>query len=176
MSDEPPRDLDDELEDDEEPDDVLLLLDRLEELVGVGKRVPLSHRVMIEEEEFLALLDRIRAAVPREIRQAQRVIEDRSDIITDAQQEAAKILDTARTQAEYIISEQGVLAEARQRGEEILQQVEQQKRRTMGEIDQYAFQQIERAETAVQDGLTMVMDALRDAAKSLDQAKRSIGE
>ena len=81
MSDEPPPDLyDDEAE--EEPDDVLVLLDRLEELVGVGRRMPFSTRVMVEEEEFLGLLDQIRAAVPREIRQAQRVVEERSNIIT----------------------------------------------------------------------------------------------
>ena len=176
MSDETPLDLDEAEFSEDDPDDVLLLLDRLEELVGVGRRVPFSTRVMVEEEEFLALLDRIRAAVPREIKQAQRVVEERSDIITDAQQEAAKILDMARTQAEYIISEQGVLAEARQRAEEVLQQAEQQRRRTMGEIDEYALQQIARAETAIQDGLTLAMDALRESTKNLDQAKRSVGE
>src|SRR5690349_11673628 len=127
---------------DEPPVDVIDLLDRLEEMVGTGRRVPLSTRVIVEEEEFLAILDQIRAAVPREIREAQRVVEERSEIIISAQQEAAKILDMARSQAEYIVSEQGVLNEARQRGEEILQQVEAKHRRSIGEIDQYALQQI----------------------------------
>jgi vacuolar-type H+-ATPase subunit H len=177
MSDETPAErYEEEMDDDDAPDDVLVLLDRLEGLVGVGRRVPFSSRVMVEEEEFLDLLDRIRAAVPHEIRQAQRVIQERSDIITDAQQEAAKILDMARTQAEYIISEQGVLNEARQRGEELLQQVEQRRLRSMGEIDAYALQQIAKAETAVQDGLTLVMDALQEASRSLEQAKRHVGE
>ena len=97
MSDETPPDIFDEEIVEEEPDDVLVLLDRLEELVGVGRRMPFSTRVMVEEEEFLGLLDQIRAAVPREIRQAQRVVEERSDIITSAQQEAARILDMARS-------------------------------------------------------------------------------
>ena len=63
---------------DEPPVDVIDLLDRLEELVGTGRRVPLSTRVIVEEDEFLAILDQIRAAVPREIRDAQRVVEERS--------------------------------------------------------------------------------------------------
>lgn len=159
----------------DEPDDVLVLLDRLEELIGVGRRMPFSAKVMVEEEEFLALLDQVRAAVPREIRQAQRVVEERSDIITGAQQEAAKILDMARSQAEYIISEQGVLNEARQRGEEYLREVEQERRRSMGQIDDYALQQIANAEAAIQEGLTLVMDALREASANLEQAKRHIG-
>jgi vacuolar-type H+-ATPase subunit H len=160
----------------DEPEDVLLLLDRLEELVGVGRRMPFSTRVMVEEEEFLALLDQVRAAVPREIRQAQRVVEERAEIITQAQQEAAKILDMARNQAEYLVSEQGVLNEARQRGEEYLRQIDQEQRRSMGQIDAYALQQIGRAEEAIQDGLTLVMDALREASTSLEQAKRHVGQ
>jgi hypothetical protein len=161
---------------DDEPEDVLVLLDRLEELVGVGRRMPFSTRVMVEEEEFLALLDQVRAAVPREIRQAQRVVEERAEVISSAQQEAAKILDMARNQAEYLVSEQGVLNEARQRGEEYLRQIEQEQRRTMGQIDAYALQQIGRAEEAIQDGLTQVMDALREASASLEQAKRHVGK
>lgn len=161
---------------DEEPDDVLVLLDRLEELVGVGRRLPLSTRVMVEEEEFLGILDQIRGAVPREIRQAQRVVEERSEIITGAQQEAAKILDMARNQAEYIVSEQGVLNEARQRGEEILRQVDQEQRRSVGQIDEYALQQLSQVEEAVQDGLNLVMEALRSASASLEQAKRHVGK
>lgn len=174
MSDEPPADLyDDEAE--VEPDDVLVLLDRLEELVGVGRRMPFSTRVMVEEEEFLGILDQIRAAVPREIRQAQRVVEERSNIIVGAQHEAAKILDMARSQAEYIISEQGVLNEARQRGEEFLREVEQERRQSMTQIDGYALQQIAKVEEAIQDGLNLVMDSLREASTNLEQAKRHIG-
>jgi hypothetical protein len=176
MSDEQPPDLYDAEVAEDEPDDVLVLLDRLEELVGVGRRMPFSTRVMVEEEEFLGLLDQIRAAVPREIRQAQRVVEDRSEIITDAQHEAAKILDMARSQAEYIISEQGVLNEARQRGEEYLREVETERRRSMGQIDEYALQQLGRVEEAIQEGLNLVMDALREASSNLEQAKRHIGK
>ena len=176
MTDETSPDLNESDVAEDEPDDVLILLDRLEELVGVGRRMPFSTRVMVEEEEFLGLLDQIRGAVPREIRQAQRVVEERSDIITSAQHEAAKILDHARTQAEYIISEQGVMNEARQRGEDYLRQVEMEQRRSIGQIDEYALQQIGRVEEAIQDGLNLVMDALREASTNLEQAKRHVGK
>ena len=176
MTDETSPDLNESDVAEDEPDDVLILLDRLEELVGVGRRMPFSTRVMVEEEEFLGLVDQIRAAVPREIRQAQRVVEERSDIITSAQHEAAKILDHARTQAEYIISEQGVMNEARQRGEDYLRQVEMEQRRSIGQIDEYALQQIGRVEEAIQDGLNLVMDALREASTNMEQAKRHVGK
>ena len=91
-------------EGDDGDDDVLVLLEQIEELVREGRKVPFSN-----------------------------MVDDRAEIINAAQQEAAKILDHARSQAEYIVSEQGVLNEARQRGEEFLRQVEQEKRRTMGQ-------------------------------------------
>lgn len=160
---------------DDGDDDVLVLLEQIEDLVREGRKVPFSSMVMVEEEDVLALLHQVRSAVPREIRDAQRVVDDRSDIINAAQQEAAKILDHARSQAEYIVSEQGVLNEARQRGEEFLRQVEQEKRRTMGQIDEYALKQLSEVEAAVQDSLTVVLEALRTSSASLDQAKRHVG-
>jgi hypothetical protein len=156
--------------------DILYLVDRLEELVGVGKRVPFSNRVMVEEADFLALVDQIRATVPNEIRRAQRVIHEREAIIAEAQAEAAKILDVARQQAEYIVSQQGVLNEARQRGEELLRQVEQEHKRTLGQIDQYALQQFTRVEDAIQQGMQIILDAVRESAAEMEAAKRHIGE
>ena len=156
--------------------DILYLVDRLEELVGVGKRVPFSGRVMVEEEEFLALVDQLRVTVPSEIKQAQRIIKEREAIIGQAQEEAAKILEVARQQAEYIVSQQGVLNEARQRGEELLRQVEVEHKRSIGQIDEYALQQFGRIEEAMQDGLNIIMDAIRETTATIEQAKRHIGQ
>jgi vacuolar-type H+-ATPase subunit H len=156
--------------------DILYLVDRLEELVGIGKRVPFSGRVMVEEEEFLALVDQLRVTVPNEIKQAQRIIKEREAILGRAQEEATKILDTARQQAEYIVSQQGVLNEARQRGEELLRQVEAEHKRSIGQIDVYALQQFARVEEALQEGLNVVMDALRETRETIEQAKRHVGQ
>lgn len=163
---------------DNQPDgaaDILYLVDRLEELVGIGKRVPFSTRVMIEEEDFLAIVDQLRDTVPNDVRQAQRVIREREAIVAGAQAEASKILEVARQQAEYIVSQQGVLNEARQRGEELLRQVELEHRRSLGQIDQYALQQFTRVEDAVQQALQLVMDAVRDTTAEMEAAKRAIG-
>jgi hypothetical protein len=153
--------------------DIIYLVDRLEELVGMGKRVPFSHRVMVEEEEFLALVDQLRVAVPNEIRMAQRVIRERERIVAEAQGEAAKILKTARERAEYAVSEHGIVQEARQQGEEILRQAEERRRRTMGEVDVYALDQFAKVETAVREGLEIIEQALGD---TLDKLHRGRGE
>ena len=82
--------------------DILYLVDQLEELVSLGKRVPMSRRVMVEEEDFLALVDQLRVALPNEIKQAQRVIKERERVIGEAQDEASRIVQSARERAEKI--------------------------------------------------------------------------
>ncbi|MGH2535024.1 MAG: ATPase [Thermomicrobiales bacterium] len=156
--------------------DILYLVDRLEELVGIGKRVPFSGRVMVEEEQFLALVDQLRIAVPNEIKQAQRVIRERERVIAESQDEAQTILETARKRAEYFVSEQGILNEARQQSEEILRQVEERRKRSKGEIDVYALQQFTKVEEAMREGLEIIDNAVRETVATIERAKSAIGQ
>jgi F0F1-type ATP synthase membrane subunit b/b' len=156
--------------------DILYLVDRLEELVGVGKRVPFSGRVMVEEEQFLALVDQLRIAVPNEIKQAQRVIREREHIIAEAQDEAARILDAAKKRAEYFVSQEGILNEARQQAEVILAQAEEKRKRALGEIDVYAIDQFNQVEDALREGLAIIDRAVRDTASALNDARDNVGK
>jgi endo-alpha-1,4-polygalactosaminidase (GH114 family) len=155
--------------------DILYLVDRLEELVGVGKRMPFSGRVMIEENQFLALLDQLRFAVPNEIKQAQRVIRERLTIVANAQEEAARILDAAKKRAEYVVSQEGLLNEAKQQSEAILQQSEENRKRAFGEIDVYAIDQFDRVENALREGLAIVDQAVRETVAALNAARDNVG-
>jgi hypothetical protein len=156
--------------------DILYLVDRLEELVGVGKRVPFSGRVMVEEEQFLALVDQLRIAVPNEIKQAQRVIREREHIIAEAQDEAARILDAAKKRAEYFVSQEGILNEARQQAEVILAQAEEKRKRALGEIDVYAIDQFNQVEDALREGLAIIDRAVRDTVSALNDARDNVGK
>lgn len=156
--------------------DIFYLVDRLEELVSIGKRVPFSGKVMVEENDFLALVDQLRIAVPNEIKQAQRVIRERQTIIAESHEEAARILDAARSRAEYFVSQEGILNEARLQGEKMLQDAQDRRNRVLGEIDVYALEQFDKVEAAMRDGLRLIEDALSDSAGLMDEARRSVGQ
>jgi hypothetical protein len=155
--------------------EILYLLDQLEEMVGISKRVPFSNRVMVEEDQFLDLVDQLRIAIPNEVKQAQRVVRDRERIISEAQIEAARIVEAARSRAEYLISSNGILNEARLRSEELLQQVEERKKRELGQIDVYAMEQFNRVELALQDSLAIMENAIRETIEELNNARDSVG-
>ena len=155
--------------------DILYLVDQLEELVGIGKRVPFSGRVMVEEEDFLALVDQLRVAVPNEIRQAQRVIKERERIIGEAQDEAARIIRAAQDRAEIMVSQSVILAEARQRGEEILRQAEEEQQRTRGELDVFILEQLQLVEDAVRRGMAVMEDAVEQTLETIEGARNAVG-
>lgn len=156
--------------------DILYLVDRLEELVGIGKRVPFSARVMVEEEEFLALVDQLRVAVPNEIKQAQRVIKERERIVGEAQEEGARIVKVARDRADVLVSQSGILAEARQRSEEVLRQVEEERQRARGEIDVFIVEQLRLVEDAVRRGMAVMEDAVEQTLETLEGAREAVGK
>ncbi len=118
--------------------DILYLADRLESLVNSSRRVPLSSRVMIEEEELLALVEQLRQTIPTEIKQAKRLLQDRDRIIESAQSEADKIVSMARERAEYMINQDNVYYMAKERGEQVLTDAERDASATRQEIEEYA--------------------------------------
>lgn len=156
--------------------DILYLVDQLEELVSLGKRVPLSHRVMVEEEDFLGLVEQLRVALPNEIRQAQRVIKERERVIGDAQDEALRIVNGARQQAEQLVAQHAILNEARQRGEEILRQAEEEQQRTRGEMDVYVLEQLQLVEDAVRRGMAVMEDAVERTLEDVGRARDAVGK
>ncbi|HWV34966.1 MAG TPA: hypothetical protein VNZ55_04990 [Thermomicrobiales bacterium] len=155
--------------------DILYLIDQLEELVSLSKRVPMSRRIMIEEEDFLAIVDQLRVSLPIEIKQAQRVIKDREHIIGEAHDEADRILQKANDRAEKLVSQHTIMDEARQRGEEILRRAEEEQQRTRGELDVYTLSQLQLIEDAVRRGMAVMEDAVERTLDEVDQARDAVG-
>jgi vacuolar-type H+-ATPase subunit H len=104
------------------------------------------------------------------------VIKERERIIAESQDEAAKILETARKRAEYFVSEQGILNEARQQSEELLRQVEERRNRSKDEIDDFALQQFNKLEEAMREGLEIIDNAVRETVATLEHARDAIAE
>lgn len=156
--------------------DMLYLVDRLEELVSLGKRVPFSTRVMVEEEEFLALVDQLRVAVPNEVKQAQRVIKERERIIGEAQDEAAEIVDRAEREADRLVSESALMTETRRRGEEILRRAEEEQQRARGELDVFVLQQVQLVEDAIHRGVAVIQEATDDTLETIQELKSEVSD
>ena len=56
--------------------DVLVLIDKLDDLVHNAKPVPLTDTVRVDKEEIYDILDQMRATIPEEIKQARWIVKE----------------------------------------------------------------------------------------------------
>lgn len=144
---------------------LMQLLDDLEGVVGRGRRFPGSSKVTIDGQQVISLIDELRVSLPVELQQARRVVQERQQIIIDAQEEARKILDTAQERASYLVSQAGVLGEARQRSEQRLREAEENAARTQSGVTQFALSMIANLE-----------ETLRGQLHELERARETLAE
>lgn len=120
--------------------DLQYLIERLETMVTGAKRVPISGRLMLDEQDLADLIDQMRSVVPDEIRAARKILKERDSIISEAQQQADDLLKNAHQQAEMLLDEQGLMAEAQARANQFLEEVEQDAQERINGADEYARQ------------------------------------
>jgi hypothetical protein len=76
--------------------DVLVLIDKLDDLVHNAKPVPLTDQVRVDKEEIYDLLDQMRATIPEEIKQARWIVKERQEMLAEAKREAERIVKEAK--------------------------------------------------------------------------------
>ncbi|BAF59933.1 MAG: ATPase [Pelotomaculum sp.] len=104
--------------------DLLSALNELEELIENSSKIPLTRKVMIDEDRILDLLDRIRTTMPEEIRQARWIIQEREKVLKDSQKEAMRILEDAQKQVEKRAEDSEIARQAKAVAEEIVARAE----------------------------------------------------
>ena len=57
--------------------DILEHIDKLEAMTTQAKRMPITGRAMIDAERLVGLIDQMRLAVPRNVQEAQEVLDRR---------------------------------------------------------------------------------------------------
>ena len=106
--------------------DILYLVDRLESLVANSRRMPLVNQIILKEADILNIIDQMRTSIPGEVKQARRIIQEKEEILTQAQEEASNVVMHAREEAERAMSREGLLRAAEERGQEILRRANEQ--------------------------------------------------
>ena len=92
--------------------DVLVLIDKLDDLVHNAKAVPLTDQVRIDREEIYDILDQMRATIPEEIKQARWIVKERQEMLAEAKREAERIVKEARERQNQLVSEEEVTKQA----------------------------------------------------------------
>ena len=137
------------------------LLSSIAALVGDARGSLFGQdRCMVDRDQLLSLVDTLQSQLPKEIEEAQTIIENCSALKTNAKKEAAetrkeadRVLQEAQERAAKMIEETTIVEMDKAREAEILQQTEQQRSQLISGAIQYADRIMEDAERTVKDVL-----------------------
>ena len=101
--------------------EIIELVDKLETMAGQAKKVPITGRAMIDAERLLELIDQMRLAIPRNIQDAQEVMDRREQIVNQTMLDARRIRVTAEGDARTLVEESELVKSAKRRSDEILE-------------------------------------------------------
>lgn len=122
--------------------DLLHLIDRLEELVGEARRLPIGTGIVIDRRRLLDLVDQLRATVPAEVREAGQILSHKEEVLAQTDEEVALRLARADEEVERRVSESEIVQVADVRAEQIAAQAQSEADRLLDETREQVHQKI----------------------------------
>lgn len=140
--------------------DILYLVDRLEELVNEGWHIPLTTNVVIDQEEFLDIIDQMRISVPEEIKQAKRIQQEKERLLTQAKEEAERILALAREQNLALLSDHELVKAAEAQRQAIIEEGRKEAQTMRKDADLYVVEVLTQLENQLSNLLRTVHNGI----------------
>ena len=164
--------------------DIQQELSRLQEVIYESFHIPVSRWTIIDEDKVLEQLEFIGTKIPEAIRKALQVLEQKQEILANAEAYAQRIIQQAQEEAAEILDESGIIQQAQHEANQIRQQVqseceaiqaqtmaeiEQQRQMANGEVEQIYRKSVSEAQQ-IQEGADEYADAV------LTRLEQELGE
>jgi cell division septum initiation protein DivIVA len=117
--------------------DIHAKLDELTAVIENARAMPMSASCVVNRAEILEHIDELRALLPSELTEAQRVIDDRSAVVAEGHEQAQRLLETARAERARLVAKTDVVREASEQAELLLAAARADAERMRVEIDDY---------------------------------------
>jgi len=117
--------------------DVHAKLDELTALIDNARAMPMSASCVVNRAEVLAHLDEIRALLPTEIGEAQKIIGDKGAVVAEGRAEADRIIEEAQAERARLLARTEVMRDATREAERTLKAARTDSERMRVEIDDY---------------------------------------
>ena len=140
------------------------LLDQLDETLEGGMKIP-GKKVIVNAETVRAIIDDLRMTMPNEIKQAKAIVNDRSDIITNAKREADTIIRAAEERAKSMTAQEEITKLAQAKASEIISTAQAKSKEMRKAAQDFVDDIMRRAD----EGLTENLAEVRKTRASLKQ-------
>lgn len=143
------------------------MVDDLIAHVHEAKAMPLSSSVLVDREQFLVMLDRLRAELPDELRAARWMVREREAFIARTNERAEDIIDKAKVESQRLVSDSHIVAEAVEEANILVRRAEGESRRLRLEAED----EIERALERMENLLSELLGKVHYAREELHRAR-----
>ncbi len=138
--------------------DIQHLLDRLEVLLSDSRRI--GGKLIVDAQRSWDLIDQMRISIPEEVKQAQRVNQERDRIIAQAKEEASRIVELSRQEANKLTDEHAMSQQARELASTIEARARREADRIQREADSYVLEVLSQLDTDLTRTLTVVRNGI----------------
>ena len=140
-------------------------LEAMDELLDKSMQVPFANkRGLVDVEALRELIDDIRLNLPTEITQAKNLVNDRKVILSDAKQEADRIIRKAEERAAKLVSQQEITRQATEKANQILMNAQTKYTELCNSTNEYVDSMLTRVEELLTKDIADVKKA-RSALK-----------
>jgi len=147
--------------------EIYTIIDEMMIAVQEAKALPLSGAVRVEREEFLAMLEQLKAMLPEELRAARWMVREREAFIARTNEKARTIMDRTDARAREMVSESTIIAEAVEEANVLTRRAEGEARRIRLEAEDLAEDRLEQLEVL----FTNLLKQVREARHEFHQAR-----
>lgn len=156
------------------------IFEEVYEMLASARRLPLVDKVIIEENDFISILDDLKEAIPKEVRSASQVLEEQKSIVNKAYEEADRIVQQAKSEAERIVGAASAEADRKVQQEEIVKQAnavaEDIKANALRYQEEVKQEADEYAERVKQESLQYADDMLAYLGSNLQSALQGLAD
>lgn len=138
------------------------MLDRLQEAVESAPKIPLSGRSLVDEDELLDIIAKIRTSLPEEMRRADALSQERDRILEDGQRRAERIIAQAEEQAARLLRESELTQLAQAEAERIVEEAHNQAYELRSGAKAYAEKLLEILKASLAENLAVVESGLEN--------------
>jgi cell division septum initiation protein DivIVA len=136
--------------------DVHAKLDELAAMVEAARAMPLSASCVVNRAEVLDIVDEVRALLPGELSDAERLLSERDAVVEEAHAEADRIVADAHAEQARLVSETEVYAAAVAEADRVMAEAAAESDRMSRETDEYVDGRLANLEIALEKTLATV--------------------
>lgn len=142
------------------------MLEELETLMESSKRVPMTTKRMVEEDEMMRIIDSIQESLPLELEESRRIVAEKEAVIADAKKQAETLIAQAKEYIAKLTAESEIVKAAQEQANEIIANANKSSEELRHSSVQYGADVLK----YVESNLEKTLDSIRQNRESLRQS------